>query len=106
MSAADPLADLARVWADRWIDRGGDLIVDPGCDNIQISMSMDTPARHRSGVGDHVLWHDGCHVGHYRELEEIVRLVPGLREALIHLVASSGYRYRCGHSMMTAGASC
>jgi hypothetical protein len=102
--ATDPLDELARIWCERWIDRGGDLIVDATCDNIQISMSMDTPPQYRNGIGDHVQWHNGCHVGHYRELEELARLVPGLREALIHHVASSGYHYSCGTSMMTRAA--
>jgi hypothetical protein len=102
---ADPLEILAQVWVERWLDRGGSIIVGAACDTAQIAMSLDTPAKHRDRVGDHVLWHDGCHVGHWRRLEDLVRLVPGLREAVIHHVALDGHLYACGSTAMQARAA-
>jgi hypothetical protein len=102
---ADPLEIQAKVWVERWLDRGGSVIVGASRDTGQIAMSLDTPAKHRGGVGDHILWHDGCHVGHWRELEELVRVVPGLREAVIHHVALNGHLYACGTTAMQVKAA-
>ncbi len=105
---AQLLERLAAIWVGRWLKYGGGLIVDAGCDNIQISMALDGSRWRRKPVaGDRSklpqrLWHDGWTVGRWRELQELGREIPGLREAIIHNVALHGKKQPWGTFHMTA----
>ncbi|WP_324808743.1 hypothetical protein SH584_04045 [Sphingomonas sp. LY29] len=103
MSGPDPLAALAQVWTERWIDRGGFLVVDPDCNRVQVGMSMDAPEHHKAHSESQREWVDAYHTGRWRELQDFVEAVPDLRAALIHHVALHGHRYADGTTMMTGG---
>lgn len=108
MTAEQLLERLAAIWVDRWLKYGGGLRVEAHCDSVQISMSLDGrrwrhPARGKTGwERQRRLWHDGWTVGRWRELQELGREIPGLREAIIHHVALHGQEEFAGARVMYA----
>ena len=101
------LSDLAAIWVERWLKYGGGLILDPNCDRLQISMRDDwrrKPPGKARWQRDDARWHDGWHVGRWRELNELAALVPGLRGAIIEHVAQVGQATADGSRVMYAKA--
>lgn len=89
MTAAVPLADLAAIWVERWLTYGGGLIANSETAGLSISMRMDQ-WRWRHGEAYQRHWHDGWMTGRWRELQEIIELVPGLQAAIVEHVARHG----------------
>ncbi|MEO6153396.1 MAG: hypothetical protein ABIT09_06620 [Croceibacterium sp.] len=94
MDAEKLLADLAAIWVERWLKYGGGLIVDVNCDKIQISKGELNWRHSRLNKAPEyrrqAQWHDGWHVGRWRELADLCSLIPGLRAAIIEHVAQNG----------------
>lgn len=98
MTAEQLLERLAATWVDRWLKYGGGIRIDQHCDTAQISMNVDggrwrrKPHGKESWQRQQRLWQDGWNVGRWRELQELGREIPGLREAIIHHVALHGQK--------------
>ena len=83
---------FAAIWVERWLKYGGGLIADPVQAKISVSMSFDN-WRWKSEWPTQRQWHDGWMVGRWRELGDLLDLIPGLREAVVDHVMEHGRPY-------------
>ena len=80
-----PGLDLfAAAWLERWQSFGGNVFVDRESGKASLCMPMPGVGGHAEiqGEGWQRDWNDGYDTGRWRELEELLRLVPGGMKAV------------------------
>lgn len=92
MTGSADMKRLAAIWVERWLAYGGGLVANTETGGLSISMRMDQ-WRWKHGEVRQRLWHDGWMTGRWRELQELMELIPGLREAMVDHVADHGEDY-------------
>lgn len=75
---------FAAAWLERWQSFGGVVLVDKQTGSMNLQMPMPGFGGHREieGEGFQRQWLDGFDTGRWRELEALIRLVPGGSEAV------------------------
>lgn len=98
MSAGVALGALAEVWVKQWLEHGGSLIAYRDADRLQIGMRMYDGAgwRTKTKVLHDQRWYEGWIVGRWRQLSDLVGVVPGLQAALVQYVRAHGQPYTDG----------
>jgi hypothetical protein len=100
MSGAVSLDELAAIWVERWLVYGGGLIADSHTARLSVSMRMDD-WRWRSHYAAQRHWHNGWMTGRWRELSELMELIPGLYDAVVAHVLEHGQPGGVGSKCMT-----
>lgn len=95
------LDQLAAIWVDRWLKYGGGVIAHAEHGLATISMNLDGSRwRCRRPHRTQHHWHDGWTVGRWRELQELLELIPGLDDAIAAYVVENGESYADGRRVM------
>jgi hypothetical protein len=106
MSAVNPQAapglDLfVAAWLERWRSFGGTVFLDLATGKVSTCFPMPGYGGRADieGEGHARDWKDGYEHGRIRELDDLLRLVPGAKQALAEHIKRFPEAYGCDHLM-------